>query len=97
MDPEQLLAELCRRHGVPPERGARLLPLVRWALEAAEPVRERILGVVEETLASRALGEESPSALAAANRSLLLAVARVLHDWTPSEGLLGMSGEGGGA
>lgn len=93
MDPEHLLAELCRRHGVPPERGARLLPLVRWALEGSASVRERILAVVEETLAQPALGQGSAGELAAANRSILVAVARVLHDWTPSEGLLGMGGD----
>ena len=94
MDPQHLLEELCRRHGVPPERGARLLPLVRWALEGSAAARERILSVVEETLAQRALEAERPGEIEAANRSILVAVARVLHDWTPSAGLLGMGGDG---
>lgn len=94
MDPQHLLEELCRRHGVPPERGARLLPLVRWALEGSASARDRILSVVEETLAQRAMNEDSPGEIAAANRSILVAVARVLHDWTPSAGLLDMGADG---
>lgn len=98
MDPQVLLERLCRRHGVPPARGERLLPLVRWALESPSEVRVRILAIVEETLSWHARDLEGEEELAsAANQSVLLAVARVLHTWSPSERILGLEAEGGSA
>ena len=89
MDAEGLLTELCRRYGVPRERGERLLPLVRWALQAPAEARDKILAVVEETLAEGDGGPERQQALAKeADEAVLRAVARVLHDWTPSTGIL---------
>ena len=92
MDPKTLLDRLCARHGVSPERGARLLPLVRWALKGPQDSRGRILAVVERSLAS---DEDSSQECrvelnAAADHAVLLAVARVLHDWTPADSVLGL-------
>jgi len=95
MDPESLLEELCRRHGVAPRRGARLLPLVRWALKGPDETRERILAVVEETLAGKGR-RRAKSLEQAAEEAILTAVARVLHDWTPSEDILDLDGGGPG-
>ena len=45
--------------------------------------------VVEQTLAMRAGNHENDGTLElAADRAILAAVARVLHDWTPSTGLI---------
>lgn len=97
MDPETLLRRLCRAHGVPPARGRRLYPLICWALESPPEVRERILAIVEETLAWRGEegdGERPPEPTA--SPAVLIAVARVLHEWSPSERILGIGSEGGG-
>lgn len=97
MDPKVLLQRLCRRHGVAPERGGRLLPLVRWALESPPEIRTRILAIVEETLSWHGRETEGDRALVgAANRSVLVAVARVLHDWSPSERILGIGPDADG-
>lgn len=90
MEAEILLHRLCERHGIDPDRGARLLPLVRWALEGPQDARERILRLVEASLKT---GEQVPPRTlknlhATAERALLVAVARVLHEWSPDEGLL---------
>jgi hypothetical protein len=86
MTPESTLRALCERHQVPYSVGERLLPLVRSALEAPEPTRERLLALVERNLQQRA-----PDA----DREVLLAVARVLHDWSPSDPLLDLGGNQG--
>jgi hypothetical protein len=89
MTPESTLRALCERNQVPYSYGERLLPIVRSALEAPESTRERILALVERNLQQRADGIAGTEKLA---RSLeyetLLAVARVLHDWSPSDPLL---------
>ena len=91
MDAEDLLHDLCDRHGVEHSRGARLLPLVRWALRGPEDARERILAVVEKTLAASATrGAEPRELYAAADRAVLLAVARILHGWTPDDKILNL-------
>ncbi len=92
MDPKNLLDSLCARHGVDPDLGARLLPLVRWALKGPADSRERILRVVEKTLAGeQTSAEESKRELnAAANHAVLVAVARVLHNWSPADQLMGL-------
>jgi hypothetical protein len=83
---------------VSPSRGERLLPLVRWALESPREIRQRILGIVDDTLswhgreaaaAPAPEGEPAAEPQAAANPSVLVAVARVLHAWSPSDRILG--------
>jgi len=90
MEAEIILSRLCERHGVEPDRGARLLPLVRWALEGPQDARERILRLVEASLkAGQAVPQRALKDLeVAAEHALLVAVARVLHMWSPDEGLL---------
>ncbi|MAF67556.1 MAG: hypothetical protein CMJ84_18110 [Planctomycetes bacterium] len=95
MDPETLLNQLCERHGVSRNEGYRLLPLIRWALRGPDETREKILAVVEQTLAVRAgEGEDDGSLEHAADQAILVAVARVLHDWTPSTGLIDSAEDG---
>jgi len=92
MEAEILLSRLCARHGVDPTQGARLLPLVRWALQGPRESRERILQVVEASLQSgEQPGEGRTRELEqAAERAVLVAVARVLHTWRPEENLLNL-------
>ena len=92
MDPEALLASLCERHGVSPEQGARLLPLVKWALKGPEASRDRILAVVERTLSGQGgtAAERKAELDAAADHAVLVAVARVLHGWSPNEQFMGL-------
>ena len=63
MDPETLLNQLCERHGGSRNEGYRLLPLVRWALRGPDDTREKILAVVEQTLAMRAGNHENDGTL----------------------------------
>lgn len=88
MEAERLLEALCRRHGLDTTAGDELLPLVRWALGAPPEVRERVLETVERSLglADRHARER------AADEAMLRAVARVLHDWSPSRGILDLGG-----
>jgi hypothetical protein len=93
MTPEDTLRALCKRNQVPYSEGERLLPIVRRALEAPETTRERILALVERNLQQRADGVVASEKLARdLEREILLAVARVLHDWTPSDPLLDLGG-----
>ena len=95
MDAERLLQEQCARHGVDPSRGARLLPLIRWALRGPEDARERVLALVERTLAAGARGDKDPQKFNdAADRAVLIAVAKILHNWTPDPRILELGGEG---
>ncbi len=85
MEAEKLIEKLCRRHGTDPSHGARLLPLVRWALQAPDMVRSRIMEAVEGTL-------RRSVAPRAADNVILIAVARVLHTWSPNTGILDLDG-----
>jgi len=87
MEAENLLQSLCERHGVDRARGERLLPLIRWALKGPLGSRARILEVVDRSLAKDAEGEplREDELRAAAERAILLAVARVLHTWAPDQ------------
>jgi hypothetical protein len=88
MSAEHLVRALCARHGLPETAGTPFLPLVRKALLATDATRERILRLVDEALADRsealASGRKTPDA----DDRVLVAVARVLHPWMPSEGIL---------
>lgn len=85
MDPHHLLESLCRRHGVQPRRGERLLPLLEWALKCPEQTRDRLLELAERGLESDAQGFPLDDAIVdkTTERALLLAVARVMHAWRP--------------
>ncbi len=79
------------------------LSLVRQALKSPLEVRHRILLLVDGNLAERARGERSSEkAHGARDEDILRAIARVMHSWTPSEGVLGLGhlnleGEGEGS
>lgn len=88
MEAEDLIEALCRRHGAAPEAGAQLLPLVRWALQSSDETRRSVIELVERTLRLRTEREQSE----AADDAMLIAVARVLHGWTPSQGILDLGG-----
>jgi hypothetical protein len=97
MNAENLLRALCERHGLPPDYGARLLPLVERALQAPEAVRDRILRLVDVNLKSCAEGRVDHEKLwRDLDQEVLVAVARVLHHWTPSEPMLDLGGHLGG-
>jgi hypothetical protein len=88
MSAENLVRALCARHGLPVEAGTPFLPLVRKALLSEDGARERILRLVDGALADR--GEQMVGGLHDVNGDdrVLIAVARVLHPWVPSEGML---------
>lgn len=97
MNAESLLRALCQRNQVPYSYGERLLPLVRRALEAPEQVRDRILVLVDRNLKDHAQGAVGHEKLYRdLEEEILVAVARVLHDWTPSEPLLDLGSTLGG-
>ena len=79
------------------------LSLVRKALKSPLEVRNRILLLVDGNLAERARGaRSSEKARGARDEDILKAIARVMHSWTPSKGVLGLGqlnpeGEGEGA
>ncbi len=98
MTPESTLRSLCERNQVPYSDGERLLPIVRRALEAPDDTRDRILALVERNLQQRGDGVGVQEKLARdLEHEILLAVARVLHNWSPSDPLLdlGSSNLGG--
>ncbi len=89
MNPEDLVSAMCARHGLPPESGAHLLPLVKKALEAPDAIRNRILTVVDGSLALTAQGRAGGDRVwSDVDREVLIAVARVLHGWAPSDSML---------
>ena len=82
---------MCERHGLPTNYGDRLLPLVRRALQSPDDVQQRILTLVENNLARKAEGKLDESRLwHDMDGAVLVAVARVLHDWDPSSSVLGL-------
>jgi hypothetical protein len=97
MNAENLLRAMCERHGLSPESGARLLPLVRRALEAPNDVRDRILRLVDDNLKGSAPGHVEPDKLwRDIDDEVLIAVARVLHGWSPSAPMLDLGSQLGG-
>jgi len=89
MTPEDLVRALCARHGLPPEAGAAYLPLVQKALTAPDEVRDRILTLVSEGLSQRAQGLTAvPQVDKEVDREILIAIAKVLHTWAPSDSML---------
>lgn len=91
MTPENWLRAMCVRHGLPPEHGRSLIPVVRRAMGAPEELRAKLLGLVEADLAQRAglpPRANAPELSADQDRRMLNAVARALHGWTPSRPML---------
>ncbi len=89
MNPENVVRALCARHGLPPEAGVPYLSLVQKALAAPDEVRDRLLTLVDGSLAQRAQGIPDDAVLHKdADREVLMAVARVLHGWSPSTPML---------
>lgn len=88
MSAENLVRALCARHGLPEDAGIPFLPLVRKALVATDGTRERILRLVDDALGERGEALAKGSRDPAGDDRVLVAVARVLHPWTPSEGML---------
>ncbi len=88
MEAESVLQRLCERHGVDPSRCERLLSLVRWALKGPNETRSKVLAVVERNIAAERDGLPGNAAelTQAADRAVLMAVAKVLHSWTPGDG-----------
>jgi hypothetical protein len=92
MTPELFLRTLCEQNAVPYSLGVRLLPLVRRAFEAPLDVRDRILLLVDRNLREQAEGlPESERMAHRMEEQMLVAVARVLHEWSPSEPMLDVS------
>ena len=86
---------MCRRHGLAFDRAASLLPIVRRALEASDGVRDRLLLMVDTSLAERAPGKgtQNPEALERdLDDEVLMAVSKVLHGWRPSGKMLDLGG-----
>ena len=89
MTAEDLLRAMCERNGLPASSGERLLPLVRRALQAPSDVRNRILTLVENNLIKKAQDQlDSKRLWNEMDNAVLVAVARVLHDWDPSSSVL---------
>ena len=88
MSAENLVRALCARHGLPAEAGTPYLPLVRKALLSTDGTRERVLRLVDEALADQAETLANARKDKLGDDRVLVAVARVLHPWTPSEGML---------
>ena len=91
MNPESTLRSLCERNQVPYSLGLgeRLLPIVRRALESPDEMRDRILALVERNLKLRAAGGDGQDLLERdMQHEVLVAVARVLHDWAPTDPFL---------
>jgi hypothetical protein len=87
--PEELLRKMCLRHGLPEDYAIQLIPVVRRAMQSPEEVRERILAMVDGNLAQHAADRATvPVPARDPEDAVLLAVARLMHHWTPSEGAL---------
>ena len=88
MDARSLLQRMCSRQGIALSKGSHLLPLVQRALHSPESVRNRILTMVANSLARKVSGEdvgqETTMAQDDLDEEVLISVARVMHDWTPS-------------
>lgn len=89
MNAETQLRRMCARLGLPFHLGARLLPLVERALRSPEDVRTRLLALVEANLAHSARDHKKGRTLQERlDSEVLVAVARVLHAWSPSRLML---------
>ena len=95
MNAETQLRSMCARLGLPFHLGTRLLPLVERALRSPEDVRERLLALVEANLAHCARENKGGQSLQERlDSEVLVAVARVLHNWSPSRLMLDLGDQG---
>lgn len=95
MDPHQLLTRMCKRHGLPQSGAKRLLPLIERALVSPDQVRDRILTLVDQSLARQAAtnAETRPERVFQdLDSETLRSVAQLLHNWAPSSDLLDLPG-----
>ncbi|MFT5289226.1 MAG: hypothetical protein ACI8QS_003441 [Planctomycetota bacterium] len=90
MDPNELIQDLCVRHGVPRAFGERLRPLLVRAQRVGPVARQRILDLVtrsfeEEGKRVRADQRNSAGTAALSREDLRVVqtVADVLHGWVP--------------
>jgi hypothetical protein len=89
MNPDSLARSLCERHGLPTEHADLLLPLLRKTVQAPDAVRDRILEILEANLKQVASGKAAPDKIwIDLDHEVLVAVARVIHKWTPSGEML---------
>lgn len=87
MDSRRLLQRICRRHGLAYDEATRLLPILRRAIRSPAEVRDRLLLVIERSLARRsaATARHAPDAVFRdLDDELLVSVAQVLHVWKPT-------------
>jgi hypothetical protein len=97
LTPEELLRRMCLRHGLPPDYAIKLIPVVRRAMDSPEEVRERILTMVDGNLAQHAADRTlEPPEARDPDDAVLLAVARLMHHWTPSDAALDPDSDYGG-
>jgi hypothetical protein len=88
-NPEDLLRKMCLRHGLPPDYAIKFIPVVRRAMESPDEIRERILAMVDGNLAQHAADRITvPVPARDPEDAVLLAVARLMHHWTPSDNAL---------
>ena len=87
MDPSIYLARMARRRGVPFRNARRLRPLVDRALLTPEPIRSRLLDLVDRTLSREAdrILERQEEESEREDRNLH-AIGRLLHRWSPPPG-----------
>ena len=91
MDARNLLLRMCERHDLPFGEASRLLPLIERALNSPHHVRDRILVLVENNLARKATGNAAATTEQVhrdLDEEVLVSVAKVLHNWTPSSKIL---------
>ncbi len=95
MDPTTLIQDLCARFGLKIEHGENLRPLIERALGAPQPLRDRILKLVEGNLERIAHYRERRDASKEelVNLKVLGIVARILHNWEPPSWLLEWDGQ----
>src|SRR5260221_13611567 len=92
-NPEDLLRKMCLRHGLPPDYAIKLIPVVRRAMSSPDEIRERILAMVDGNLAQHAADRDhAPPEARNPDDAVLLAVARLMHHWTPSDSSLDEEG-----
>ena len=85
-DPAKKIDELCRKHGVPKEFGARLRPLLERAHDASPEKRQRLVELVERSFEEegrRVRRLLAPADLAPEDFALIKTLAAVLHAWHP--------------
>jgi hypothetical protein len=86
---------MCRRHGLTFDRASSLLPIVQRALEASDGARDRLLLMVDSSLAKRSPGsptEDRDGLKRDVDEEVLIAVSIVLHGWRPSGKMLDLGG-----